>query len=254
MNQKGAKGQSKGNAAVSSLTITKYYDAEEIRKTIDMLTFGNPYEIRIIYNDGKVRSGYFQGAEILIRELSKLNLEDCNVYITINQIHEGCYCRKQRDHFVEVKGKSAPSTSENDVTYFRWLLVDLDPIRPAGISSSDSELIHSKEIALKVIDFMTGLDFEDYIIALSGNGVHLLYGINEKATDENKQLLANCLKVLDAECSDEIVKIDAVNFKKAQICKLYGTLAQKGTNTADRPFRMSKIITIEELKEGAGSE
>lgn len=232
----------------------KYFDEAEIRRAIDLLTDGKPYEVRIIYNEGKIRSGYFRGADILIKELSELKLDDCNVYITLNQIHEGCYCRKQRDHFIESKGKSAPSTSENDVIAFRWFLVDLDPVRPSGISSSDAELSHSKQIALKVIEFMKGIGFENPIVALSGNGVHLLYRINEPATDDNKQMLAECLKAVNAECSDDVIKIDSVNFKKAQVCKLYGTLAQKGTNTPERPFRMSRIVSIDDLQEGGSDE
>lgn len=228
----------------------KYFDEAEIRKAVEALTDGKPFEVRIIYNEGKVRSGYFLGADVLLDELKKVNLDDCNIYITLNEIHEGCYCRKQRDHFIEIRGKSAPSTSENDITAFRWLLVDLDPKRPAGISSSDAELEHAKVVALKVIAFMTEQGFDDCIVALSGNGIHLLYKINEPPTDENKTILAQCLKSIDAACSDDIVKIDAVNFKKSQVCKLYGTLAQKGTNTKARPFRMSMIISLDDLRGG----
>lgn len=230
------------------------YIATEVTKTIEEITDGMPYECRKIFNDGKVRSGYFLGSEKLLEELSKEKNDDCNIYITLNQIHPGCYCRKQRDHFIDAKAKATPTTSENDVIAFRWLLLDLDPIRPSGISSSDAELKHSMRIALKVIDFMSGLDFDNFIIALSGNGIHLLYRIDIPATEENKKLLSECLKAVDSECSDDIVKVDAVNFKKSQVCKLYGTLAQKGINTPERPFRMSRIISLDELKEGASVE
>lgn len=229
----------------------KCYDAAEIKKAIDFITENKVYESRQISNDGRVRSGYFVGSEKLIEELSNLKLDDFNIYITLNELHPGCYCRKQRDHFIDAKGKATPTTSENDVIAFRWLLLDLDPVRPSGISSSDDELKHSMKIALKVIEFMSGLNFDNYIIALSGNGIHLLYRIDIPATEENKKMLAECLKAVNSECSDDIVKVDAVNFKKSQVCKLYGTLAQKGTNTPERPFRMSRIISLDELKEGA---
>lgn len=236
--------------------MTEYYNSEEVRKTVALLTDNSPYEVRIISNNGRVYSGYFQGAEIMLKELSKYDLAGCNVYLTLNKIHEGCYCRIQRDHFIECKGnnKNAPQTSENDIVAFRWLLVDLDPKRPSGISSSEDELKHAKQLALKVIDFMKSLGFENCIIALSGNGIHLLYRIDEDATDENKNMISDCLKAIDMNCSDEIVKIDAVNFKKNQLCKLHGTLAQKGCNTSERPFRMSRIISLEELKEGVDDE
>ncbi len=225
----------------------KYYDEQEIKKAVEVIADNKPFEVRIIYNTGFVKTGYFKGSDLLIEALSKVNLADCNVYMTLNEIHEGCYCRIQRDRIIDSKGKT-PSTSENDITAFRWLLIDLDPVRPTGISSSDEELRHSKIVALKVIDFMRDLDFDDCIIAESGNGIHLLYRIDCPATDDNKKLLADCLKSVNEKCSDNIVKVDSVNFKKSQVCKLYGTLAQKGCNTKERPFRMSRIITLNELK------
>ena len=229
----------------------KYYDPDEVRKAVDIITGGDPYEVRIIYNDGKVRSGYFEGSGRLLEELGKVNLTDSNVYITLNKIHMGCRSRKQRDKLIESRGKSAPSTSENDVVAFRWLLIDLDPVRPSGISSSAAELAHAKRVAITVMEYMEAAGFDAPVIALSGNGVHLLYRFEAPANDENKEMLKACLEAVNNECSDSIVKIDTVNFKKAQVCKLYGTLAQKGSNTKERPFRMSKIITLEELKEEA---
>ena len=226
----------------------KYFDEPEIRKAVEQLTEGRPFEIRIIYNNGKVKTGYFQGSDRLIDELKNVNLENCNVYITLNEIHPGCYCRIQRDHLIDSIGKGVPSTSENDVIMFRWLLIDLDPVRPTGISSTDSEYNHSKKVALQVINFMREQGFDDFIIALSGNGTHILYKIEAPATEENKKMLAACLKEVDANCSDPVVKVDIVNFKKAQICKLYGTLAQKGCDTKERPFRMSKIISLSDLE------
>lgn len=230
----------------------KFFDSFEVQKTISLITDNCPYEVRIISNNGRVWSGYFKGADVLLKELSRINLEGCNVYLTLNKIHEGCYCRLQRNRFIDSRGgnKNAPTTSENDIIAFRWLLVDLDPKRPSGISSSEVELMHSQKVALKVMDFMKTIGFDDCIIALSGNGIHLLYSVDVPASDENKKMISDCLTNLDEKFSDEIVKIDAVNFKKNQLCKLHGTLAQKGCNTKERPHRMSRIISLEELKEG----
>lgn len=36
--------------------------------------------------------------------------------------------------------------------------------------------------------------------------------------------------------------MDMKNYNPSRVCKLYGTLAQKGSNTAVRPHRMSYII------------
>ena len=38
--------------------------------------------------------------------------------------------------------------------------------------------------------------------------------------------------------------MDLTNYNPARIFKLYGTLAQKGRNTADRPHRMARIEKV----------
>ena len=42
--------------------------------------------------------------------------------------------------------------------------------------------------------------------------------------------------------SNEDIQIDLKNFNPARVCKLYGTQAQKGADTKERPHRMSHII------------
>ena len=49
--------------------------------------------------------------------------------------------------------------------------------------------------------------------------------------------------------SDESIDIDVKVGNPARICKLYGTMAKKGTNIPDRPHRMARIVkTPEEIK------
>ena len=47
--------------------------------------------------------------------------------------------------------------------------------------------------------------------------------------------------------SDKMIKIDVSNHNPSRICKLYGTLAQKGANTPERPHRMSRITMIPDV-------
>ena len=224
--------------------MTSYYDELEIRKAIDIITEGRPYEIRILFNSGKVMSGYYSEVDKFIEDLRKVNLSGSNVYITLNELHPGCYCRIQRDRLLESKGKSAPTTQDQDVVKYRWMLIDLDPLRPTGISSSEEEFEHSREMAQKVIEFMHELGFDEYVLAQSGNGYHLLYKIDLPVSTESKKLLEDCLKAVDESLSDDVVKVDTTNFNPSRICKLYGTLAQKGSDTKERPFRMSRIVEV----------
>ena len=88
--------------------------------------------------------------------------------------------------------------------------------------------------------------FDEPIVGFSGNGVHLLYSVGLAMNEENKKLVKDCLAVLSLFFSDDEVSIDTANFNPARVCKLYGTLAQKGANTQERPHRMSYIVQAPE--------
>ena len=57
------------------------------------------------------------------------------------------------------------TTSDSDVEGYQWLFVDLDPIRPTGISSSNEEMNAAKELAGKIYNYLKGLGFEDPVKA-----------------------------------------------------------------------------------------
>ena len=61
-------------------------------------------------------------------------------------------------------------------------------------------------------------------------------------TEENIKLVEKVLKALAYLFDTDDVKVDTSNFNPSRICKLYGTRAQKGADTAERPHRMSRII------------
>ena len=227
-----------------------YFDEMEVRKAIEFMKPDNQlFEIRIIGSGSqKPMSGYFTSANKVIEELKKRGngLKNSNVYITLNAINEACYSRGQKD---EIRQYTKASTSDNDIDGYDWLMVDIDPARPSDTSSSDSQIETSKAIGNKVYSFMKQVGFEKPISAFSGNGVHLLYKLELNNNDRVKNLIHKCLKVLDLYFSNEEVKIDVSNHNPARICKLYGTLAQKGSNTKERPHRMSRLLNApNELK------
>lgn len=217
---------------------------EMIRKAVGVLHPDNKlFEVRII--SGKwITSGYFTSAETLISEIEHYNLrQGANVYITLNRIAESCYSRKQRDKLIEVDS-SKPTTSDNDIINYDWLFIDLDPKRASGTSSSESELEQAKNKGNEIYSFLKAKGFSDPVCAISGNGVHLLYKINLEKNDENVKLVWNVITTLNNLFADGIIDIDVKIANPARICKLYGTLAQKGTNTTERPHRQSYIKTI----------
>ena len=223
----------------------KIFEPDEIRKTIQALKdYEELFEVRFLEANGKrVSSGYFRDVEVMLDQLSRLNSSDSNVYITLNSIKPECYSRAQRDKFIQIVQGKIPTTSDTDIVGYEWLFIDADPKRPSGVSSTDEQLNQAKIVGNKVYVFMKNLGFNEPITAMSGNGIHLLYKIRLRNSDENKALIKNCLLVLDMLFSNDCVDIDKTNFNPARICKLYGTVARRGSNTAENPHRMSRLLS-----------
>lgn len=222
----------------------KYYDPDEIRKTIAILKpNAELFEIRIQGEESKiVTSGYYKDVELFLNDLKKQDLKGRNVYITVQRPKEECYSRTQRDCLKSAK----TTTGDGDIEGYEWLFVDIDPDRISKISSTDAQIEGAKEIANKVMTFMLEIGFEKPVVAMSGNGIHLLFRISVQGSEERKQLIKDCLEVLDMYFSNDKASIDTSTFNQSRICKLYGTLAQKGANTPERPHRMSRLISVPE--------
>lgn len=215
----------------------------EIRRTLSLIKpDGQLFEVRVIYNSKAVYSGYFKSADDLMTALHRdiRDYANCNIYITLNYLNDECYSRSQRNRFMS---KGLATTSDKDVLGYEWIFIDVDPHRTTAVSSSDAQVEKAKVIGNKVYAFMKNLGFYDPICGFSGNGVHLLYRVKIKNSEENVKLIDNCLKVLDMFFSTDDVQIDLKNFNPARVCKLYGTKAQKGSDTKERPHRMSRIIS-----------
>ena len=95
---------------------------------------------------------------------------------------------------------------------------------------------------------MNDRGFEKPIVAESGNGVHLLYKVDFESNKATTTLMEMSLKTLDMLFSTPEIEVDKKNFNPARICKMYGTMARKGKDTAERPHRMSRIIKPESVK------
>ena len=221
----------------------QYIDPDEVRKAISVLQAPDQvFEVRVIGASSKkdILSGYFRDAETLLKNFDNIEIRGRNVYITLGEVKEECFARSQSEHFE----RNTSTTSDPEIARYRWLFIDLDPVRAAGISSSETELKAAEELCEKVKGYLHGLGFHDPVIALSGNGYHLLYRIDVPNNAECRALVEKCLKNLSALFDTDLVKIDTTNSNPSRICKLHGTLAQKGTSTARRPHRMSKLITV----------
>ena len=220
----------------------EYINADEVRRAISVLQGSDSvFEVRAIGTARKdIISGYFRDAETLLKMFDYIDMRNRNIYITLGEVKHECLARAQSEKFL----KTQQTTSDGEILRYRWLFVDLDPRRTAGISSTDQELALATEMSKTVEAYMQGLGFPEPVKAMSGNGIHLLYRIDIENTEEGRALIEKCLKVLASIFNTDKVAVDTTNSNPSRICKLHGTLAQKGTSTAERPHRMSQITSV----------
>jgi len=184
-------------------------------------------------------TGYFDNADSLIEALQQVQSAQ-GVYITLNPVVDGLLARANNRL---VAAKDRPLTRDHEVARLQWLPIDIDPVRPAGISSSDHEHGGATRLMDEVVAYLkTSLGWSSPVIADSGNGAHALFPIDLPITEAPK--IAAVLKELDKKFSTSAAKIDTTVFNPARIWKLYGTMACKGDSIPSRPHRMSRILEI----------
>ena len=222
------------------------FNKEEVKKALELLKpDGEPFEIRTISKQGEkniVYHGFFTDTEKVVDVLSKHNFPDninTQIYFTLNSINRDFIPKNEYNRLF--KGRT---TNDENITAYKILLIDLDTKRETGTSSSSEELEKSHQKAVNVYQTLKEYGFGEPITALSGNGYHLLYKVNFENTPENAQLVKNFLGTLSRLYSDNMVEIDTTVHNPARICKLYGTIAAKGTPTEERPHRQAKILTV----------
>lgn len=236
---------------MSNDCIIPFFRSDEIQRALAaMIEPDAVFEIRILEpkrgNRGyvpRVIYGYFNEPSKVSEALASLGLDGAKgVYVTLNPVNPALLARSC-NRFTEAK--DGQTTSDKDILIRRWLLVDIDPKRPAGISASDDEKRAAHQNARGVFTFLKGLGWPSPIVTDSGNGFHLLYRIDVPA-DSNS--VKQCLDALAARFSDEAVAIDTSVFNPARIIKLYGTRTEKGDHCPElgRAHRLSALLDVPE--------
>lgn len=185
-----------------------------------------------------VTAGYFDDMGALAIAAVERSGKDDGVYITLNPVNPGLLARAPANR-VRQAG-NGDTTSDRDVQHRRHLLVDVDPIRPTGISSNDAEHAAAIELAAAIADHMVTLGWPEPMRADSGNGGHLVYAVDLPVDDGG--LIKRVLAQLSRQFTTTTLKVDEKVFNPARISKIYGTLTRKGENTADRPHRIARLL------------
>ena len=213
-----------------------------IKKTLDLLFLpGEVFEVRIPgYRKSRVTaSGYFNDHQKAAVAINKAAAYAQAVYVTANPVNPALLSRN--DNQIEVG--AMVTTTDADIPRRRWFLVDLDPVRPVGVSSSDEELQAAIAKQAEIRAWLDSLGWPEPLEAISGNGTHMMYALDLPNDDKSRTLVESATKMIAAVYSDNTVNVDSGVWNASRIWKLYGTKAQKGSDTPERPHRIAHITS-----------
>ena len=212
---------------------------------------GEVVEIRAFMTGGrfkKVIAGYFDDHDAFKAAAMDLDAKPHEgVYFTLQVIDPRLIARA----FNRMR-EGIATTADNNVIAYRWVPIDIDPVRPAGIGSSDTELGDALLLRRKVcLALANEFDTPASMTAVSGNGGHILVRLPDIPVDEaSTAFVKGFLGMLDKRFSTQKAKIDTAVFNPGRIWKLYGTTARKGEdltagpNREARPYRKAYIDSI----------
>jgi hypothetical protein len=188
--------------------------------------------VELRHQDGSGRwiSGLFDDADDLLAAAGKLH-QVGNLFISLN--------RPSPRKAWGVMGGTPLGNAD-----FQWItrmFMDFDPIRPKDTASTDAELEAAKQTALDARKVFKALNWPDPLLAISGNGAHLLYRTHLPNTAEVRDMLT---LIYTGMSEDHVgsVKFDRAVRNAGRIGPLYGSFKRKGPNTAERPHRKSVIL------------
>lgn len=202
---------------------------------------GQAVELRVPKVDGRrnrIDRGYFDDIEKLAQAALAYDGRANGVYFTINPVNPDLLARA----YNRVEEWAGTSTSDKDILRRKILYVDIDPDRPAGISSTDEEHEQAIQRAYTIRDWLSRRGWPEPVVGDSGNGARLDYRIDLPNDNDARDLVKKCLTALAITFDDESVHIDTEVENAARIAKVYGTLATKGDDIPSRPHRRSQIL------------
>ena len=213
---------------------------DEISKTMALL-FKGVHELRVLHTGRSgISSGYFSDPEKATEWACKYSKDPSvkGIYMTINPCDPACLARSPE----ACKPYAKTTTSDSEITRRYWFPIDCDANRIADVSSTDEEKAAAEAVASRIHDYLREEGFTGLVLADSGDGRHILIPTDLPNDREAADLCARVLVALAEKFSTDKAHVDKKLFNASRILKAYGTMARKGSNTRERPHRMSKIV------------
>ena len=142
---------------------------------------GSVAELRVPSTRTGTISGYFDDLRQMAMAAARLHREGAGIFTTLNPVRRDLLARA--DNRIERYAKA--TTSDTNVLYRRWLLIDLDAQRPAASSSSTSSTSFSSSTSATIT---RGDDHDEICMARSQAG----HAATKATTGRKPGLLAEC--------------------------------------------------------------
>ena len=148
-----------------------------VKSALDLIhTPGTVFEIRIPKTKYNTVAGYFNDTGIAALAIGQVNGKGFPaIYTTVNPIDPALIARNEN----KFEYGTHVTTTDAEIIRRRWFLIDIDPVRPAGISSTDAELQMAVDRADKIVDWLSSIGWPKPLRGLSGNGAHIMYRVDE---------------------------------------------------------------------------
>jgi len=197
------------------------------------------HELRIL-KAGRARtvSGCYDDLDALARDAERWDGRAPGIYVTLNPCADALLARSAN----RARENAEITTSDKDIARRTRLFVDLDPVRPSGIASTDTEHEAALDRARAIRADLRELGWPEPLLIDSGNGAYLIFGVDLPNDSESTEIVSGTLRGLASRYSDDQVAIDTTVSNAARIVRIPGTANRKGDDTPDRPHRRCRIV------------
>ncbi len=214
----------------------------EVQRFLNLIWLpGEVRELRIPQHNkyGWTASGYFDDPAALTKAAEDYDGK-ANLYITLNLVNPALMARASN----HVNERAQNTTADGDILQRRWFFLDIDPVRPSGISSTEAEREAALTTLTSVTSFLSSAGWPEPVTAMSGNGYVALYRIDLPNTTETAALIKAVLESVASRFNTPTVNIDPVVYNASRTIALIGTTKVKGDDLPDRPHRRSCLLSV----------
>ncbi|MBD8052037.1 hypothetical protein [Limnohabitans radicicola] len=160
--------------------------------------------------------------------VTEMNQRGYNMYATLNPLRSGL--------------SQSHCAVDKDVTCRRRLLIDIDRDQGKEHPASDAQIQAAWVLADQINRYFNDLGWPNPVRVMSGNGYHLVYPLDDLPnTDEVTHAVRELLRNLKEKFSGNGLSVDTSVSNASRVTKLPGTLARRGIEIENHPYRVARI-------------